>query len=697
VAKHLVAWIFAVQAALFLGWFAFSITQRFARKLLPSVSSRTWVTIAFIVFFSSLLAGAIGVGEGWRSSRITVNPTASFATEVGKRQVFTFNRSPSEKITPLKIAGPIRPVPRRAVAFSVNQLLIVLYLLFAAFLFGRALLEAVRLCQLLGNAPRLRSVGRISIVAVDGAATPFSFSLFRRSFVALPGALLSNPQDIRIALAHEIEHVRARHTRVAILGEFLACTLMPVAPLWKTAFVELHELSCDEAVIGRARISSHEYANCLIRVAETALNQAFLGEGALHAGTACMATDSGNPKRLKSFLRRRMEMLTEHGKVPSRPGLNVVLGSLTVLICGSLAFSAGAMLKPAEIPAVNSGTAGVDPVYQAIARRQLENAIDAQKANSGIAIVANPQTGEILASVIVNSKGYSKLHPEFRSAVSRLIEPASTMKGIVLAAALERGDVKLEDRMDCGNGTYRIGSHVHHDWKKFDSLSAADVVVESSNIGGIRIGEKMGGNALESALENFGFGAGSSAKTFPGARPGVFAVKTDDPEWIAGASTGFGIYVSPLELVQAYSAIANGGRLMKPIPPQTDAVPELIRRVLSETTAKKMRGVLARAAVEGTGSGRGASAFYSSGGKTGTSYHPDLQEHDEMFGGDENVAHYVGFAPLENPQITVYVAIIVDPKNSNIHGSAHAAPVFKEIMERSLVQMHVKPDSLAAQ
>jgi hypothetical protein len=573
---------------------------------------------------------------------------------------------------------------------SFDFLVLVLYFAGIGFLVVRTGLRARALSRLLEQAPRLRTLGRLTIVSLSEIKTPFSFRSLRRSYVAIPETMLDRPRDLRVALAHEIEHIRARHTRDAILGEFLGNLFAPAGPLWKSVFTELHELSCDENVIGRARISSHEYASCLVRVAEAALE-----EGATRAGTACMATDFGNPKRLKSFLRRRMEMLTEYGLPKTSPLPLRALGTAAILFSVTLAFSAGAMLKPSELPPVNAGAVGVDPVFQKIATSQLQLAMDNYQALAGLAIIANPKTGEILASSSIRSKAYAKLRPDEWNAASRLIEPASTMKGIVLAAALEQGDLKVDDSIDCSQGSYSIGGKIHHDWKKFGRLSAGDVVVHSSNIGGIRIGERMGGARLEKALENFGFGAGSSVRNFPGARPGSLSPKIDDPEWLASVSTGFAVYVNPLELVQAYSAIANGGRLLKPIAPGTGGEPQEIRRVLTEENARKMREVLGRAVREGTGE-RSQSLFYSTGGKTGTNYHPNLKEHDRVFGGDESVAHFIGFAPLGDPQVTVYVAIIMPPKDANVHGNSHAGPVFKEIIERSLVQLRVKPDGIAS-
>jgi hypothetical protein len=681
-AGNLVAGIFGLQISLVAGALLF-------RVICPFTRPRFWTKVARVVLFASIAAGLVGVGTNWGRSAPRPERIPSFARRVGTRAVFA--RLPS---TPSRDEVAVTQIAARnsgpmIATLSVNDTFLGLYLILNLFFLALAVHEANRLRRVLRQAPRLRSLGKITLVTLEKIATPFSFSLFRQSWVAIPERMLDEPADLRIAIAHEIEHIRARHTRAIVLAEFFGAFAIPAAKLWKSVFTELHELSCDESVLGRARISPHEYASCLIRVAETAL-----GEGVVHAGTACMASISGNPKRLKSFLRRRMEMLTEYGKTPAHSRTTRILGTLTIFASAGLAFSAGAILKPAEIPPVNGGQATFDPTFQKIAETQLETAIENDRAGAGIAIIANPQTGEILASVYLRSKEYAKSHPESASASARLIEPASTMKGIVLASALESGAVGVADPIDCGGGTYQIGSHVHHDWKDFGKISAADVIVNSSNIGGIRIAEKLGGIGLEKSLENFGFGSGSSVKNFPGARPGTIRPKTDDPEWIAEASTGFAVHVNPLELVQAYSAIANGGNLLKPV--VAGSSPELLRRVLSETNSRKMREVLARAAREGTGAGRGESLFYTSGGKTGTNYNPELKEHDAAFGGEESVAHYVGFAPLENPRVTVYVAII-DPKNITVTGGRHAAPVFKEIMERALLAMHVKPDQIAAQ
>lgn len=148
-------------------------------------------------------------------------------------------------------------------------------------------------------------------------------------------------------------------------------------------------------------------------------------------------------------------------------------------------------------------------------------------------------------------------------------------------------------------------------------------------------------------------------------------------------------------MLQAYGAIANGGKLMKPVAADDITNGKVLRQAISVETSQKMKTMLVGAVKEGTGK-PALSSLYTTAGKTSTAYRPELLEHDSL---DEEraMAGFVGFAPVQSPRLVVYVGII-DPTNSkdkNPHGSEHAAPVFKEVIETVLRQMNVAPDNKA--
>ncbi len=569
-------------------------------------------------------------------------------------------------------------------SFTWNELLFTLMILFAVTALVRAFHQLYRLKRFLRSTHVLHAIGPISVVASADATIPFATSIGHRHWVVLPENFLHCRRDLRIMLAHEFQHIRAVDTRLMILIDGVGAFFAPAILMWKRTIIELHELSCDEALIGQNKVSSLDYGSCLVRVAEAALRK-----GRLREGTACMAADPGNPKRFKSFLRRRIEMFAEYPEKQTRFWQKGLAGTALALGCICTSIIAGATLKPSALPPLNAGKSVNDPKIEKLAKEVLEKALVDHPAQSAFAVIAEPETGRVLAAVSV---GDLKESP-----TAHLIEPASVLKTLLLAEGVQNKSFTLNDSFDCAHGNYKVGDRTHHDWEPFDHLTARKIVTRSSNIGGIKLAEKMSFAGIDQLWNDFGFGGKGSVRDFPGARVGYLAPaeKEQGSQWLPLTGSGIEtLYVSPLEIVQAYSAIANGGLLMKAIPAQTDpAKAQIIRRVLSAENAKSIRDVLVEAATRGTGGGRGLSTHYSSAGKTGTTYDPKQKEHETKFGGDENVAHYVGFAPLDQPKVTVYIGLIGTKESPT--GSYMAAPVFKQMIDRVLPEMKVKPDLAA--
>ncbi len=539
----------------------------------------------------------------------------------------------------------------------------------------------------------IRRLRKTIVLVSDAVSIPFSTLVGFKAYTVIPTGLLNDSKDVRLAIRHEFQHHRQFDTAWALLIEFWVCLFYanPIIYLWKKEITELQEFSCDEALIGQRGVPSHDYGSCLIRVAEAAL-----GKRQMLVGTACMAAATKNPRYLKSFLRRRIEMFNVHESSRRAKSVAVLVGALSVIVTGAVAFGAQQVLRSSSKNLPNAGTALFDANVQSIAEEVLTKAVRDFKAKAGFVLVSDPETGRLLAAANVSTvpttggKAWSLAYQ---------LEPASVMKGLTAASAVEDGLTTFEDSFDCENGSYMYGHNLLHDWKAFDHLSTADTVVHSSNICGVKIAARLGSEGLAKSIHNFGFGVGGTTQGFPQAIAGDVPTtdQLSEEEYVALIGTGYTLQgefsVTPLEMVQAYGAIANGGKLMKPLRANDpDSAATVVRRVLSESTAQGMKSVLQRVVQDGTGR-PAQSQVYTTAGKTGTAYTPGAPGHRTL-GGERSIASFAGFAPVENPRLAVYVGIIepTNRKNRQPMGSEHAAPVFREVIERVLQQQGVAPD-----
>ena len=550
-----------------------------------------------------------------------------------------------------------------------------LFLFGAALLFSLRVMAWIRLQRFLKRTILLHKLGRVLVTISDDVEIPFSVWMAGRAFVVLPAFLLPHRRDFRIALRHEIEHHRRRDTLWAQGLELMLCAfyLNPAAYALKNTILQLQELACDEALINRMRIPAQAYGSCLLRVAEAALNTR-----SMHVGTTCMIPDA--KKRSHSFLKRRFKMFVHHEKPPRPKAWAIAIGTIASLIVMIGAYAAQATLRSSE--AVNSklvnGKKIFDPKIQRIATVELQKGMAAAKASAGFAIVSEASTGAVIAAVSLNDGFDPGLKDDW--ALSYPLEPGSALKPMIIASALQRGKTTAHEIIDTGNGEYQLGSVANRDVEPFGKLTTADVVAQSSNIGTIKIAEKLGAQGLEDVFHDFGMGAGGTARDFPGAQSGTIPSSGTLPSdnYLSlisqGVSVRTGLSVTPLEVVQAYSAIANGGHLLRAIPLSKSASPELVREVLSPEVASEMRKILRRVVTDGTGKGI-RNSVVELAGKTSTI----------IINGNQRVGGFVGFAPAANPKIVVYV-MIFDPKITGAWGSTTAAPVFREITEKTLKQ-----------
>lgn len=347
-------------------------------------------------------------------------------------------------------------------------------------------------------------------------------------------------------------------------------------------------------------------------------------------------------------------------------------------------------------------TLTIDQTVQFIAERTLEDTVTEFEADSAIAIVMEPRTGALLAVAqypFFNPNAYR----DFKSsswrnrAVADAIEPGSTLKIFSATAAIEFGDSSPNTIYFCENGAYRIGRKTVRDVSAHGWLSLQQIVKYSSNIGAIKISEIVGPKHLHDLLAQFGFGIKTGIDC-PGESPGSLS---NYRHWsrmdTSAISFGHGMSASPLQLVTAVSAIANGGALMKPylvtsVTDQNNQIlqsfgPHLVRRVVSENTARKIGTILKTVVTEGGTGTQAALQGYTVAGKTGTAKKIGP---DGTYSDDNYIASFVGFTPADDPAITVLV--IINEPRKEYYGGAVAAPAFRRIAQETLNYLNVHPD-----
>ncbi len=344
----------------------------------------------------------------------------------------------------------------------------------------------------------------------------------------------------------------------------------------------------------------------------------------------------------------------------------------------------------------------LDQQIQFFAENALRKGVQNSRASGGFVIVEDPRTGEILAMAgypHYNPNAYWKAKPDdWRNrAVTDVFEPGSTLKPVLIAAALEAGVIRSDDSFHCENGSIDVADLTIHDTKKHGWLDVAGILRLSSNIGMIKIGRLLGKDAYYEALQRFGFGE-KSGIDLPGDSGGLVPPKN---RWttVTLASTSFGhnIGVTGIQLVSAISALANGGVRMRPYLVQkvveadgtvVDVVePAEVGRVVPEEVARAV-GAMMETVVGPEGSGSLAALDdYRVAGKTGTA-----QKVDNVSGGysDERIASFVGFVPASRPRLTILV--VLDEPKTSVYGGVVAAPVFREVARDALRYLGVPPD-----
>ncbi len=340
----------------------------------------------------------------------------------------------------------------------------------------------------------------------------------------------------------------------------------------------------------------------------------------------------------------------------------------------------------------------IDSRIQYLVETHLKDAVLSKGAKGGLAIVMDPKTGEILALANegrFNPNNVNGLIPDkWRNrAIADFYDPGSTFKPFLVAAALEEKAIKETDRFYCENGSFAIADRTIHEANhgRHGVLAVPDILKYSSNIGSVKIAQKLGKEKFSEYIERFGFGA-KTGIDLPGESTGMVRpvhnwTKVD----AATIAFGQGISVTGIQLISAMSAIANNGVLMKPYIVRGFAdknnrlikmyTPTVVRTVVSPGVAKKLTGMLTEVvgAVDGTGK-NARIVNVAVAGKTGTSQKFDHTR--GVYSSEKVRTSFIGFFPAENPQVAILVTL--DEPQRDKWGGVAAAPVFKNIGEQIL-------------
>jgi cell division protein FtsI (penicillin-binding protein 3) len=346
----------------------------------------------------------------------------------------------------------------------------------------------------------------------------------------------------------------------------------------------------------------------------------------------------------------------------------------------------------------------LDEKIQYIAQRELAAAIDKTHAIAGTVIVMNPNSGEILALANwpkFNPNAATTAPAEWRMnrAVSAVYEPGSTFKLITLAAAFDQNVTRPDEVFDCENGSIIIAGHRIHDHKRFSLLSVSEILAKSSDVGAIKIAVRLGPPKFYEYIRAFGFGS-LTGLDLPGESKGILRhLENWSPISIGAISMGQEVGVTPIQLVTAVSAIANGGLLYKPhvvqevrrgkdvLPDQSAAATTDPKRVIRPETAATLRRLMEGVVLDGTGPLARLDGW-TAAGKTGSAQKIDPAT--GRYSPTNFVASFTGFAPVSNPAVTILVSL--DSPVGLHEGGMVAAPVFKRIAEQVLPYLEVPRD-----
>lgn len=350
-----------------------------------------------------------------------------------------------------------------------------------------------------------------------------------------------------------------------------------------------------------------------------------------------------------------------------------------------------------------SVTLTIDASIQFIAERALDKAMEDTGAKHASVIVMDPKTGEILA--MANRPTYDPNHynqgteEDFKNiAVTNLYEPGSTFKPIIASAALASGKWKL-DQVYNDKGAFAANGHIIRNWngEGYGPVRLLDILKYSLNTGMAEIGTLTGADILSKYVRDYGFGSETGIE-LPGEGEGILYNPDDMSKLdVATMSIGQGIAVTPLQMVRAFGALANGGAMMKPhiiksysnsqgdVTSTTET--SVVGQPVPAETVKTIVDILEKEVSEGGGT-KAMVEGYHFAGKTGTAQKLDTKHGGYLDG--QYIASFIGFGPVEDPKFVVLV-VIDDPQKGSYYGSQIVAPVFKDIVSQLVRYYQMSP------
>jgi cell division protein FtsI (penicillin-binding protein 3) len=349
----------------------------------------------------------------------------------------------------------------------------------------------------------------------------------------------------------------------------------------------------------------------------------------------------------------------------------------------------------------DSVTLTIDETIQYIAEKELARAIAETHAKHGIVVVQNPNNGNLLAvanwpTFDPNDPGAFPADARMDRAVTAAYEPGSIFKPLTMTGAIENRVVTPNELIDCQMGKILVAGRVIHDWKPFGVLTVRKILADSSDVGTIKVALRLGAPKFYGVIRAFGIGH-LTGIDLPGENPGLFRQLDDwSGSSIGSIAIGQEVSVTPVQIISAISAIANGGTLYRPHIVKEVSGPHgpvdlhsgnAPRSVTDERTAAEVREMMEAVMMEGTGVHDQLDG-YTSGGKSGTAQKIDPST--GRYSRTNYIASFVGFAPVNDPAVTILVSL--DSPVGEHHGGAVGGPVFKRVAQQVLAYLDVPHD-----
>jgi cell division protein FtsI/penicillin-binding protein 2 len=345
----------------------------------------------------------------------------------------------------------------------------------------------------------------------------------------------------------------------------------------------------------------------------------------------------------------------------------------------------------------------IDQVIQHVAETELEKAMAEHRPQAGVIIVSRPKTGEILAmscrpSFDPNNPGAAPADARRNRCISDVAEPGSTFKIVVCSGALNDGLVSLSDRFDCDNGAFMYAGRILHDAHPYGVLSVEEILFHSSNIGAAKVGLRVGAARLAGYINAFGFGRRTGI-ALPGEVSGIaHPLNRWNKLSITRIPMGHEIAATPIQMIMAMNAIANGGRLLKPQiikavvnesnVPVVTYQPQQIGQPITPRASILMAQALRKVVTpEGTAQ-RAAVPGYDVAGKTGTAQKIENGQYVRKY-----YSSFIGYFPASDPEISILVSLD-DPAGGAYYGGSVSGPVFKAVAEKVAQYLAIPPQSI---